>query len=142
VTICSRGRVCWFGEIVDGQVALSPEGRVAAEEWQKIPRNCPHVILDEWIVMPDHMHGILVFQNPSAQEKSPEEASRLLAQSLGAVVGQFKAKATKRLRTDLKRSQFAWQPRFHDTILREPADLARVRAYIRANPSRWKPNER
>jgi putative transposase len=137
VTICTHPRICWFGEIVDGQVALSPEGRVVAEEWTKIPRICPYAILDEWIVMPDHMHGILVFQG--GPTKKQEDTSRLLPQSLGSVVGQFKSKATKRIRMDLKRPVFSWEPRFHDTILREPADLERMRAYIRENPTRWKP---
>jgi putative transposase len=137
VTICTHPRVCWFGEIVDGQALLSPEGRVVDEEWRKIPRINPHAVLDEWIVMPDHMHGILVFQ--SGVNKKPEETSRLLAQSLGSVIGQVKSKATKRIRMDLKRPEFAWEPRFHDTILREPTDLERMRAYIRENPARWKP---
>jgi putative transposase len=137
VTICTHPRVRWFGEIVDGQAILSAEGRVVAEEWRKIPRVCTHAILDEWIVMPDHMHGIVVFQ--AGVSKKPEESSRLLAQSLGSVIGQFKSKATKRIRMDLNRSEFAWEPRFHDTILREPADLERMRAYIRENPARWKP---
>ena len=139
VTICTHPRVCWFGEIVDGQVELSREGRVVAEEWRKIPRIRPHAILDEWIVMPDHMHGVLIFQSRPTDKQSQDETSRLLAQSLGSVVGQFKSKATKRIRMDLKRPTFAWEPRFHDTLLREPADLERLRAYIRANPSRWKP---
>src|SRR3954454_4324052 len=61
VTICTLGRVCWFGEIAEGQMALSLEGNVIAQEWTKIPQIGPHVLLDEWIVMPDHLHGILVF---------------------------------------------------------------------------------
>jgi putative transposase len=125
---------------VAGQVVLSPEGRVVAEEWRKIPRAFPHVLLDEWIIMPDHMHGILVFQNQPAQEQNPENAGHLTSLSLGATVNQFKSKSTKRIRTDLKRTAFAWQTRFHDSILREPADLERLRAYIRANPSRWEAN--
>jgi len=140
VTICTWGRVCWFGEIVEGQVSLSPEGKVVAEEWKKIPRDFVRVSLDEWIVMPDHMHGILVFQGRPQPEESREEASRLLARSLGAVIGQFKSNATLRIRRDLKRPRFEWQPRFWDTILRDPADLDRARAYIRDNPARWTTN--
>jgi putative transposase len=139
VTICTLGRVCWFGEVIAEQVALSPEGNAVAEEWKKIPRACLRVILDEWIVMPDHMHGILIFQGRPPKDQNAEKAGRLLSQSLGAAVGQFKSKSTKRIRMDLKRPDFAWQPRFHDAIVREPADLERVRAYIRTNPSRWKP---
>jgi REP element-mobilizing transposase RayT len=138
LTICTRGRVQWFGEIVDGQMALSPEGRVVAEEWSKIPRVCPRVTLDEWIIMPDHLHGILVFQGRPTQDAGQENPSRLLSQSLGAMVGQLKSKSTKRIRMDLKRPDFAWQARFYDTVLRKATDLDRVRAYIRANPSRWK----
>jgi len=139
VTICTRERVCWFGEIVDGQMALSLMGRAVEEEWGKIPQTYLHVTLDEWIVMPDHMHGILVFQDRPSKEQSPPKANLLSAQSLGSILGQFKSRSTKRIRMDLKRPDFAWQARFHDTILRDPTDLERVRAYIRANPFRWKP---
>jgi len=140
VTVCTLGRVCWFGEITAGQVTLSREGNVIAQEWRKIPQIGPHVLLDEWVVMPDHLHGILILQNPPMPKPSRDkEASGLPAQSLGAVVSPFKSRATKRIRLDLKRRRFAWQERFHDTILREPADLERVRDYIRTNPARWKP---
>ena len=137
VTICTQGRVCWFGEIVAGEVVLSPEGRVVAEEWREIPCTFPHVLLDEWILMPDHLHGILTFQNQPPGKPRPENAGRLTAGSLGAVVNQFKSKCTKRIRMDLRRPSFAWQARFHDSIVREPEDLDRLRAYIRANPTRW-----
>jgi REP element-mobilizing transposase RayT len=137
VTICTQGRACWFGEIVAGEVVLSPEGRVVAGEWGKIPHAYPHVLLDEWIIMPDHLHGILTFQSRPLEKPTPENAGRLTAGSLGAVINRFKSKATKRIRVELKRPLFAWQARFHDSILREPEDLERLRAYIRANPSRW-----
>ncbi len=97
-----------------------------------------HVTLDEWIILPDHMHGILVFEDAPPQEPGPMGASGLPSQSLGAILNQFKSKSTKRIRLDLQQPGFAWQTRFYDTILREPTDLERVRAYIRANPSRWK----
>ena len=110
-----------------------------AQEWRKIPQIGPHVLLDEWVVMPDHLHGILILQNPSTLEVREEGAKGLPAHSLGAVVSPFKSQATKRIRFDLKRRSFAWQERFHDTIVRDRADLERVREYIRTNPARWKP---
>ncbi len=137
VTVCTQERVCWLGEIVAGEVVLSPEGRVVAEEWRKIPRTFPHVLLDEWIIMPDHMHGILTFQNQPLEKPKPQSPGRLTAGSLGAVINQFKSRSTQRIRKDLGRPAFAWQARFHDSILREPEDLDRLRAYIRANPARW-----
>ncbi len=142
VTICTWGRVCWFGEIVEGQMSLSPPGKVVAEEWRKIPGIDVRVSLDEWIVMPDHVHGILIFQGRPQQPQRCEGVNRLLAQSLGVVIGQFKLNATKRIRRDLKQPKFEWQTRFWDTILRDPADLDRARAYIRENPARWNAQRR
>ena len=112
-------------------MTLSREGDVVAREWSVIPQIGSYVVLDEWIVMPDHLHGIFIFRNsPELREEVPL--------SLGEVIAQFKSRATKTIRWDLKRRRFAWQERYHDTILREPADLERVREYIRTNPARWK----
>ncbi|HYN22766.1 MAG TPA: transposase, partial [Thermoanaerobaculia bacterium] len=100
-----------------------------AEEWSATPRTYPHVVLDEWTVMPDHVHGILIFQ--SADHPSPRNG--LSAGSLGAVVGQFKQRATKRIRAR-RRTEFEWQERYFDQILRDNEDLERYRLYIRENP--------
>jgi putative transposase len=138
VTICTRGRMHCLGDIADGRVSLSPLGRVVAEEWQEIPRQNPRVVLDEWIVMPDHMHGILIFQGSAPQDGS-RDSKYLRSQSLGAVIGHFKSEVTKRIWWNLKRRDFAWQDRFWDHILHTPADLERVRTYIRQNPTNWQP---
>lgn len=132
VTICVDGRVCCLGEVVEEDVALSPIGLIAAEEWLAIPRTHPQVSLDEWIIMPDHVHGILTFQG----QELPAPASGLPAGSLGAVVGQFKQRTTKRIRAR-RRPDFSWQERYFDQILRKEDDLESYRAYIRENPSRW-----
>ena len=134
VTICVKGRVCWLGEVVEADVALSPFGVIVAEEWLAIPQTHPQVVLDEWIVMPDHIHGILIFQN----DPRTVPANGLTAGSLGAVVGQFKKRVTKRIRAR-QRTRFTWQERYFDQILRDDEDLQRYRGYIRENPSRWQP---
>jgi putative transposase len=134
VTICVKERVCCLGEVVETDVALSPFGVIVAEEWLAIPRTHPQVVLDEWIVMPDHLHGILVFQGED--RPAPEDGLPSGSRSLGAVVGQFKQRATKRIRAR-QRPDFSWQERYFDQILREEADLESYRAYIRENPSRW-----
>jgi putative transposase len=114
-------------------VALSPFGAIVAEEWLAIPRTSPRVILNEWIVMPDHVHGILIFR----WEARPLPESSPSAGSLGAVVGQFKKRATKRIRAR-RQADFSWQERYFDQILRDDEDLERYRAYIRGNPGRWR----
>ncbi|MDW8327944.1 MAG: transposase, partial [Anaerolineales bacterium] len=60
VTLCTWQRRCLFGEVVDGEVRLSPAGEIVADEWQKTPAIRSNVALDAWIIMPNHLHGILV----------------------------------------------------------------------------------
>ena len=137
VTICTWGRGCWLGEVKEGEVFLSSTGEVVAQEWEKIPRRHPRVSLDEWIIMPDHIHGLLVFHGNPRDKPRAERPEHLLAQSLGAVIGQFKSNATKRIWWNLRQSDFAWQERYHDTVLRDADALERLRIYIRENPARW-----
>jgi REP element-mobilizing transposase RayT len=132
VTICVKERVCCLGEVVEDDVALSSLGVIAAEEWLAIPGSHPKVALDEWIVMPDHMHGILIFQDQDCRLSK----GNLLAGSLGAVVGQFKKRVTRRIRAR-RQPGFSWQERYFDQILRDDDELQRYRVYIRENPRRW-----
>ena len=129
VTICTERRDRCLGEVTGGEVSRSPYGEVVAREWQRIPGRYPRVRLDTWIVMPDHLHGILIL------EPAPEET----AASLGIIMGTFKSKATKSIRAMGYRS-FDWQDRFHDHILKNVQELEQARTYIRENPRRWETN--
>ncbi len=134
VTINVQGRLCCLGEVVEADVALSPLGVLVAEEWLAIPRTHSQVALDEWIIMPDHLHGILIFQGGDRSDPK----GGLPAGSLGAVVGQFKKRVTKRIRARWN-PEFAWQTRYFDQILRNEEVRERYRVYIRENPGRWQP---
>ena len=127
VTICTAGRECCFGEVAGGKVLASAYGEIVAREWQRIPDRHPGVTLDAWIVMPDHVHGVVILGSRDPGQPGP---------SLGTVIGQFKTKATKGIRA-LGYHRFDWQERFHDEILGSLKDLERVRTYIRQNPQRW-----
>jgi putative transposase len=157
VTICTRKHVCSFGQVVEGEVVLSPAGKIVAEEWQHTPVLRPSVSLDEWQVMPNHLHGILVIENT---DRPPVETARwavsrgavskpetfqrnvstakggLRAGSLGSIVGQFKSVCTKRIWTAGARD-FRWQTRFYDRIVRNQGELERIREYIHTNALRW-----
>jgi putative transposase len=132
VTICVQGRVCCLGKVEEGQIVRSPFGEIVEEEWRRIPEVHPHVLLDEWIVMPDHIHGILFFE----PVKVGSAEGTLAAGSLGAVVGQLKKRSTKRIRAQ-RHSVFTWQERFFDQILKDDEAVERYRVYIRENPIRW-----
>ena len=67
VTLCTRDRKCFFGEVVNGETNLSPIGDIVAEEWQKTAAIRPNVELDVWIVMPNHLHGIIIINQPSVE---------------------------------------------------------------------------
>ena len=123
VTICVLDRVQCLGEVVNCESVLSPGGEAVAREWGRTPQRSPQVTLDSWIVMPDHIHGLLLLTGKGSQP-------------LGGIIGQFKSKTTKILRSR-GQTGFAWQERFHDTIVTDLKQLDRIRDYIRDNPRRW-----
>ena len=127
LTICTLWRDQCLGEGAGGEAIPSDYGKVVAREWQAIPGECPRATLDAWIVMPDHLHGIVVF-GAASTESEPA--------SLATVIGQFKKRSTKAIRARGYQA-FAWQERFHDSILDSLEALERARAYIRENPQRW-----
>ncbi len=139
VTLCTRDHVNCLGRIWDGRAYVSPLGLILVEEWLRTPYVRPYVQLDEWRVMPNHFHGILVIaaRRLETEDEPPEpDGARLQADSLGSIIGQIKSVCTKRIRS-LGEADFAWQPRFHDHIIRDQNELDRIRAYIIGNPGKW-----
>ena len=142
VTICTRERQCWLGGVVDGFIRLSPVGEIAEKFWGEIPSHSSGVDLDEFVVMPNHLHGIVIIKdcrrdvacNVSANSNemsaiSPKEGS------LGAVIRSYKSAVSNWCR---KHSyDFAWQPRFFDEIIRDEKSLEVIREYICNNPLKW-----
>ena len=140
VTICTAHRIHYLGRVIDGDVLLTPEGEVVAEEWGRTAELRVNVELDEWVIMPNHMHAILVIAG-RIPSKEPEkngkpEPSRLKPNSLGSIMGQFKGACTKRVWDGIE-PEFDWQTRFWDRIIRDAAELERARLYIRNNPLKW-----
>lgn len=137
VTACVLDGRCSLGRVDGERVMLSRAGEIVADEWQVAPRIRPYVRLDEWVVMPNHLHGIVIITD-AAGSRTPLAGARprLLANSLGSIVGQFKAACTRRIH-DAGMVDFAWQPRFYDHVIRSERSLDKIRAYIRQNPLRW-----
>jgi len=145
MTVCTQRRKCFFGEVEGKSVRLSPIGGIVAEEWKRTEHIRPNVFLDEWVIMPNHLHGILIIQ--PQRETAPREtfhrdvstgknACALKANSLGSIIGQFKSVSTKRIRA-AGFSDFAWQPRFYEHIIRNEQSLADIRQYMADNPVKW-----
>jgi putative transposase len=147
VTICTQNREYFFGDIIANQIELSPIGKIVAEEWQKTPQIRSYVQLDEGIIMPNHLHGIIIIQNlltSSQIEMSQHETfssdfstkSRLKPKSLGSIIGQFKMACTKQI-WKAGFHDFKWQDRFYDHIIRDDESLHSIREYIINNPMKW-----
>ena len=147
VTICTRDRQCFFGNVIAGKMQLSDIGLIIAQEWQKTPQIRPNVQLDEWVVMPNHLHGIIIINNPvetfrrnvstTNDDRQPKNnKSRLKPNSLGSIIGQFKSVCTKQI-WKMGFNDFRWQPRFHDHIIRDEESLRQIRKYIINNPNQW-----
>jgi putative transposase len=127
VTICTHERICWFGEVAEGKMILSDLGTIVAEEWIEMARRRPYITLDAWVVMPNHVHGILRIERPRLNGGP---------RPLGEAIGHFKGACSSRIWTAGER-EFAWQPRFFDQIVRDEETLLKFRRYIEENPLRW-----
>jgi REP element-mobilizing transposase RayT len=146
VTICAhrRGRV--FGTVKHRTVVHNPIGRIVYVTWLSLPEHYPHVRIDAFVVMPDHIHGILTFDGTNigtadsgADDGSTGVAPRLRPGSLPVVIRAFKSAATREVNT-LRNTPGAslWQHRYYEHIVRDDADMERIRRYIADNPARWR----
>ncbi|MGK2856934.1 MAG: transposase [Thermoanaerobaculia bacterium] len=136
VTICTANRQSLFGSVEDDEVALNAFGQIAEEEWRRTADVRPEVMLGEHVVMPNHLHGLISLGETDATES--RISSTLQAGSLGAIVGQFKARVAKRINVLRGRSSPAiWQRGYFDRIIRDDAELQAIREYILSNPARW-----
>jgi putative transposase len=145
VTICIENKRGYFGRIIDAQQYLSALGEYAEACWREIPSHHKNVTLDEFIVMPNHVHGIIVIDGPGCMpplrrrgERRPVQplpAVSPKASSLGGVVRSYKSAVSTWAHA--KGLKFNWQPRFHDRIIRGKNSLENIRQYIRNNPINW-----
>ena len=152
VTIVTQNRICLFGDISDGKIVLSAAGRIAQESWVGLPSRFAAVSLDSFVVMPNHIHGIIIvgaqFIAPrSAQFIAPDsvpdnhaytaqEGAMNRAPTLGEIVRTYKAASTRMIRQRAN-LEFAWQRNYYEHISRNEESLNRIREYILENPSRW-----
>lgn len=141
VTINTGDHACWFGEVTKSKVVLSELGNVAENYWKEVPKHYPSVELDEYVIMPNHIHGIIILNNvETCHGKSLQRHERKFSQpvknSLSMIINQFKG-AVKRWCNKNKRGDFFWQPRFYDRIIRNEPELFQIRKYIEQNPLKW-----
>lgn len=155
VTICTKDKECLFGDIINEKMVLNDLGKMAEKYWQEIPVHFPFVNLDEFIIMPNHVHGIIAIDhgddfitegdlstrrdvavqrlyrgdNPQMSKISPKSGS------LSTIIRSYKSIVTRESKKIM--NNFAWQSRFYDHIIRNEKSLNKIRQYIIDNPVKW-----
>ena len=144
VTICTKNRKAIFGDVVDGEMRMSQMGEIASRCWREIPDHFTNVELDEFVVMPNHVHGIIVILDDvnsvgviheSPLPKTTTERRRML---LPKIIGRFKMNSAKRINLLRNSSGIpVWQRNYFEHIVRDEKSMTRIREYIDTNPQRW-----
>ena len=162
VTVCAQDRQCLFGEVVEDGMVLNEAGKMAARWWGETENKFPHVELDEYVVMPNHIHGIVLIVGadlrvrPQLEDSKSNGHKQLEHQRqeenqqgghagppLQEIIQWFKTMTTNGYINDVKYGRFPpfekriWQRSFYDHVIRDDDDLNRVREYIQNNPLRW-----
>ena len=160
ITICTDGKKCFFGEVVQREMQRSPIGEIAHKLWCEIPNHFSNCQIDSFCVMPNHIHGILVINqiregdvmNPRTQEEDAmNRVSTKGDGQRGGVTGLFNPMLSKNSLSKIIRwykgrctfeinqiyEGFGWQERFHDNIIRNEFALNKIRQYIINNPINW-----
>lgn len=150
VTICTQNREHYFGDITNGIVQLSEIGDMANKYWLEIPEHFPFVKLEEFVIMPNHVHGIIIINKPDdgkSNDERPVEtpnwgvstttmaSKKWKPGSLGVIMNQYKRICTINARKI--HADFAWQSRFHDHIIRNDESFYNISNYIKNNPAKW-----
>ena len=166
VTICTYEREWLFGDVINGQVHLSEIGKIAKKFWVEIPQHSQHTYIDAYVIMPNHVHGIIIIDNPECREISESkdvtqcrdvpwnvsttsgddfddtDVYRNLSKispkagSLSVVIRSYKAAVTRWCNMN-GYSNFAWQQRFFDKIIRADGSVDKIREYMINNPLKW-----
>ena len=163
VTICTHQRNCLFGEIVDGEIKLNTNGEIARGSWLSIPRHFKNVELDEFVIMPNHLHGIIIIessevagealanqyfskqQNLSSQCFAPTvytgetiKINGTKPQSLAAITQNYKSVSTRQInRINKAKGNVIWQRNYYEHIIRNEEALNNIREYIVNNSINW-----
>jgi len=149
ITIVTQNRECLFGDVVDGKMILNDFGRFVQKCWMEIPVIYPHVTLDKFVIMPNHIHGILmiiknnesvgaIHESPlheSPQRNSPLQRRKM---TLPKIIGRFKMNTAKYI-NKMRNSPGipVWQRNYWEHVIRDDNDLNRIREYIINNPLQW-----
>jgi REP element-mobilizing transposase RayT len=167
VTICVQERRCLFGEIADGRMAANPAGKMVEQTWCELAHKYPSVLLDAFVLMPNHVHFVVVLTAPQISANDVRAGMEARPQSgqtwrpgqprgaaptsdrpaLPDVVHWFKSLTTARYRHGVADCHWMpfpgrlWQRNYYEHIVRDETDMQRIQEYIATNPMRWEQDQ-
>lgn len=138
VTICTYKRARYFGQIKNGEMVFNSYGEIIDSAWHWLSDYCPYITLDEYVVMPNHFHGILYIDREHERwaARKPPLQDTVRFKPLSEIIAAFKNRCTKLIHL-AGLPEFQWQRSFFDNIIRDDTSLENFRRYIRENPIRW-----
>ncbi len=153
VTICTKNKEEFFGKVRDKKMFLSPIGKIADKFWREIPQHFPFVKLDHFVVMPNHIHGVVIIDKWDYEEKSNNKSKDTKfcvsmnaknkfgpqSKNLASIIRGFKV-GVKKYAT-MNEINFAWQPRFYDHIISGDKEHGNIQDYILTNSANWEKDE-
>lgn len=155
ITICVKNRKCVFGRVIKGEMVLNNLGKIAHKCWKEIPDHFDNVFLDVFVVMPNHVHGIIILKNKkfetietlhatSVRLEKDKKYSKISpkSKSLSAIIRSYKSACTNEINKKNPYLGFQWQPKYYDHIIRNERALRNIQNYIHNNPQKWKNDER
>ena len=153
ITVCTQNRECLFGNVINGQMILNNIGIIFKKLWNKIPERFNMVELDEFQIMPNHIHGIIIIVGagfmPALIPKIKRATTRvaptttIVPTTVGDIIGAFKSLTTHEYIMNVKNHKWPpfekrlWQRNYYEHIIRNEYSLNKIRQYIRDNPKNW-----
>ena len=135
ISICTRGRKEFFGDIREGKIDLNRFGESVNQCWYDLPRHYPNSSLDSFVIMPNHIHGIIVIDNDDVVGNGLKPFP---THGLSEIIRGFKTFSSRKINEKIEiDNKFQWQKSFYDHIIRGERSLDLIREYIQNNPLKW-----
>ncbi len=136
VTICTQDGLHYFGEIINHKMVYNRVGYLAIKFWREIPKHFKYIEMDAFIVMPNHVHGVIRINKRNGGDVcATVETRKCLVSTISSIIGSYKSICTKIINRTFSATNFKWQSRFYDEIIKNDEHLYNVRQYIKNNPT-------
>ncbi|HLP87893.1 MAG TPA: transposase [Nostocaceae cyanobacterium] len=142
ITICTKAKQCLFGNVINGKMQLNYLGQIAFNCWQEIPKHYSNTELDVFVIMPNHLHSILLITEIvgtwQCHVQPPRQFSKPVSGSISTIIGNYKSAVSKQINLILKtKGQSIWQTNYYEHIVRNEESFNSIREYILNNPQTW-----